>query len=413
MATAVVHRTASSYVHGMRSSHSQSLSSPNGSVPLTVCSCEKSAPSKRRGRGCRVDRRRRSLSSRDMMSATASRERVGVVSRWQDISRVSVCTNASSVGGVDHAQVDDASSHENGTGKNDSHNASSSTSQDIEIEMDWKQQRSQAARRLAEISRQRDEDMARYRSKQASSARDANNNVNGSGRSGNATTTTSSGDSSRQSFPSMATAEQYSLVTDNGTINGGAAKSEGARASLIAILDTITNDAGKAEGEQTHHMKLLYVGVTRNAISTLRSIVARVPHLLSKGSVFKVVHMSRPSKSVLDAARLQWIDEARQSLDEPLSQAHIMVDNSIDEHELWEKPINCVPRMTNDEREAIESATTVLAKDRLTKEACRRIERDLKSDLEAMGVTEKLRYDPKLKARGLLDLTAACAKKVE
>ena len=319
-------------------------------------------------------------------------------------SRASQCTT-SAVRGVSHERLEHEIDNNGRSNSNVSRKGESLCEEnDIEVELDWKKQRSQAERRLAEISRQRNEDLKRYRSQRATSAADRKAQSGGCRSNQN-------DNIESPSFPAMASLENHPLVLDDGMINGTAARSENARAAIIAILNVLgTNDLSCVKNNlEVKKMKLMYVGVTRNASTTLRSIVSRVPQLLSERTVFKVVHVRRPSKSLLDAARLQWINEAKQEGNTGESSA--AVDNRIDMLEMWEKPLECFPLMTTDEKQAIDAATNVLAKDRLTKEACRRIEAGLKKHLEEIGVTEKLRYDPKLKARGLLDLTAACAKK--
>jgi len=45
-----------------------------------------------------------------------------------------------------------------------------------------------------------------------------------------------------------------------------------------------------------------------------------------------------------------------------------------------------------------------IAKDKLLKNVARRVENEILSQLKARGVTEEIRFNPKLKTSGLLDL---------
>jgi len=71
----------------------------------------------------------------------------------------------------------------------------------------------------------------------------------------------------------------------------------------------------------------------------------------------------------------------------------------------WNDPIDVKPAMTAEEIASYESiAIDEIAKDKLLKNVARRVEAEILSQLKGRGVTEEIRFNPKLKTSGLLDL---------
>ena len=176
--------------------------------------------------------------------------------------------------------------------------------------------------------------------------------------------------------------------------------------------------------------RLLYAGLSRNASVTLRGIVARRPHLLSPSAAYKVLHAGGTSaRAVLEAARGAWIREARDAGGGAgiADRSAILAgegapapgagdaDGMDADRGVWEKPldVNCI--MSAEELEGIRGAReegNELKRARLTKAACRRVEASLRARLDEIGLhNESFRYDPKLKGKGVLDISSSSAKK--
>ena len=68
-------------------------------------------------------------------------------------------------------------------------------------------------------------------------------------------------------------------------------------------------------------------------------------------------------------------------------------------------PSPCHTRVLVDaERQAVDTAAPGPPKAKAMKEVARRVERELEAAFKAAGCTEPLRFDPKLKETGMLDL---------
>lgn len=66
--------------------------------------------------------------------------------------------------------------------------------------------------------------------------------------------------------------------------------------------------------------------------------------------------------------------------------------------------MDVLPLMTEEERQSVEEATPGPPKAKAMKEVARRVEKELKASYETRKTTEYLRFDPKLKEKGLLDV---------
>ncbi|KAH7433691.1 hypothetical protein KP509_07G081400 [Ceratopteris richardii] len=151
-----------------------------------------------------------------------------------------------------------------------------------------------------------------------------------------------------------------------------------AKASVYAIFD--------------NEKVLQYVGVSRQVHPSMRLHFARVP---SKCSYVKVQNISRPSRTLLELTREKWIEEngVRPSGN----------DGGL-EQSIWENPLDCKPMMTDEEIKKFEEAGAGPPKAKVLKNVARRIEAQLEKDFAAKNCKDRLRFDPKLKEKGLLDL---------
>ena len=134
---------------------------------------------------------------------------------------------------------------------------------------------------------------------------------------------------------------------------------------------------------------LQYVGFSRDVYLSLKQHLTRCPQQCHWVKLFEV---SRPSRTVLEEIRQAWL----------AGQATIPVGNGAEESR-WTQAIDAKPHMTAEEQAAYGAADDA-AKPKLLKQLSRRIEALIKTELEARGVTESFRFDPKLKEQGLLTL---------
>lgn len=157
----------------------------------------------------------------------------------------------------------------------------------------------------------------------------------------------------------------------------------GAKATVYAIFDE----------EKALH----YIGVSRQVHQSMRLHFARVPRSCA---FVKLQHIRSPSRALLEGIRDRWIQE-NGSL--PPGNDNGLVQN------VWENPLDCKPLMTEEERTRVEEAAPGPPKFKALKEVARRVERELVAGFQARNCTENLRFDPKLKEQGLLDLKGTAA----
>lgn len=176
---------------------------------------------------------------------------------------------------------------------------------------------------------------------------------------------------STPNIPSLASLDYILYIDQNGQLTD---QFEG-KVGVYAIFDQ----------EQT----LRYIGYSRDVYLSLKQHLVRQPQHCYW---LKVWTIERPSRSVLEEIRNAWIAE----------NGSLPSGNSTDEA-AWNQPVNAKPAMT-DEEQAKYAAGDELAQIKLLKQAARRVEEQLLAALEARGVQMQIRFNPKLKESGLLDL---------
>lgn len=135
---------------------------------------------------------------------------------------------------------------------------------------------------------------------------------------------------------------------------------------------------------------LQYIGYSRDIVLSLKQ------HLMRKPACcywIKAQTIDRPSRTILEEIREAWIAENGQ----------MPPGNGSDESQ-WTQAIDVKPLMTDEEREKYEKSIDELAQMKLLKQVSRRVEADLLAVLESRGLKEAIRFNPKLKESGLLDL---------
>lgn len=151
-----------------------------------------------------------------------------------------------------------------------------------------------------------------------------------------------------------------------------------AKASVYAIFD--------------NERVLQYIGISRQVHSSMRLHFARMP---LKCYYVKIQNISKPSRSLLELIKDKWIEE-NGSLPSG--------NDGGPEQNMWENPLDCKPLMTDEEIGKLEEAGAGPPKAKVLKNVARRVEAQLEKGFLARNCKERLRFDPKLKEKGLLDL---------
>ncbi|MDJ0692952.1 GIY-YIG nuclease family protein [Mastigocoleus sp. MO_188.B34] len=136
---------------------------------------------------------------------------------------------------------------------------------------------------------------------------------------------------------------------------------------------------------------LQFVGYSRNIFVSLKQCLVRQPQ---KCYWLKTQTIERPSRSVLENIEKTWIEE----------NGSIPAGNG-DEKPKWTQPIDAKLQITPEERANYENpANDEIAKMKILKNVARRVEAEILQVLEMRGLKMQVRFNPKLKEEGLLDL---------
>ena len=134
---------------------------------------------------------------------------------------------------------------------------------------------------------------------------------------------------------------------------------------------------------------LQYVGFSRDVYISIQQHLVRQPQ---KCYWLKVQTIERPSRTILENIRDAWISENGS-----------IPDGNAAQEAKWTQPIDAKVAMTADEQTKY-AATDELTQIKLLKNAARRVEGEILAELESRGVKMQMRFNPKLKEKGLLDL---------
>jgi hypothetical protein len=134
---------------------------------------------------------------------------------------------------------------------------------------------------------------------------------------------------------------------------------------------------------------LQFVGYSRDIYLSLKQHLVRRPE---DCYWLKVTTIERPNRTFLTEVQSAWIAE----------NAGIPIGNDTDSS-IWIDPI-----VTNNAMTAAESASFAdldgVAQTKLLKQVARRVEETILAQLQQRGVRTEIRFNPKLKEQGLLDL---------
>jgi hypothetical protein len=134
---------------------------------------------------------------------------------------------------------------------------------------------------------------------------------------------------------------------------------------------------------------LQFVGYSRDVYVSLENHLIRQP----QSCYWLKLHLiSRPSRSILEDLRQAWIEENG-----------FTPSGNADREKDWTEAIDVKPSMTEQDR-AIYSTLTETEQIKFLKNLSRQAEDQLLKALKTRGVVMEIRFNPKLKEQGLLDL---------
>jgi hypothetical protein len=130
---------------------------------------------------------------------------------------------------------------------------------------------------------------------------------------------------------------------------------------------------------------LQFVGYSRDIYLSLKQHLARQPQACYW---LKIQVIERPNRTLLESIRQAWLTES---------------GGTVSNSQLWTEAIDAKLAMTETEKEAFQNADE-LGKVKSLKQVSRRVENEILAVLKERGVQMEIRFNPKLKEQGLLDL---------
>ncbi|AFZ14790.1 hypothetical protein Cri9333_3983 [Crinalium epipsammum PCC 9333] len=134
---------------------------------------------------------------------------------------------------------------------------------------------------------------------------------------------------------------------------------------------------------------LQLVAYSRDVYLSLKQHLVRQP---KKCYWLKYQTIERPNRTILESIQNSWIEE----------NGYIPVGNKTAQAE-WNDPIDTKSAMTEEEQENFAKQDEV-GQIKLLKKVARRVEETILSEIKTRGVQTEIRFNPKLKESGLLDL---------
>lgn len=134
---------------------------------------------------------------------------------------------------------------------------------------------------------------------------------------------------------------------------------------------------------------LQLVGYSRDIFLSLKQHLVRQP---LECYWLKIETIDRPSRTILESIKQQWIKE----------NGEIPLGNAEGEDQ-WLKAIDVKPLMTEEEKATYQKIEEI-AQIKLLKKVARQRETEIIDILDKRGVKMEIRFNPKLKEQGLLDL---------
>lgn len=137
-----------------------------------------------------------------------------------------------------------------------------------------------------------------------------------------------------------------------------------------------------------------HIGLSRDVATSLRRALARRPD----DSYYYAAHIvTRPNRQLLESVRDGWIQH---------EDGHIDGCDGGKEQQRWESPVDVMSDNApiSDEDRSLLRECEDGQREKILKKVCRNVQNSIENKLKARGLTEKLKFAPKLKSRGLLDV---------
>jgi hypothetical protein len=172
-------------------------------------------------------------------------------------------------------------------------------------------------------------------------------------------------------FPSLASLEFLPYIDDQGELPSELS----AKIGIYAIFD--------------RDRSLQFVGYSRDMYLSLKQHLVRQPD-----SCYWVKYhaIEKPSRSILETTQTAWIEE----------NGSMPIGNG-EANSRWLDPIATQHTMTPAERDNYDKLDG-LGQIKLLKQVARRVEETILNQLRERGIKTEIRFNPKLKEQGLLDL---------
>jgi hypothetical protein len=136
---------------------------------------------------------------------------------------------------------------------------------------------------------------------------------------------------------------------------------------------------------------LQFIGFSRDVLASLKQHLVRQPN---QCYWVKVKAIDRPNRSILETIRDAWIQE----------NGSTPSGNSTEETK-WTQAIQVKELMTSEEQANYSNPVNdELAQIKILKNVARRVESEIFTQLKERGIQTDIRFNPKLKEQGLLDL---------
>jgi hypothetical protein len=135
---------------------------------------------------------------------------------------------------------------------------------------------------------------------------------------------------------------------------------------------------------------LQYIGYSRDISLSLKQHFVRRPY---QCYWLKVQTIDRPNRTILEEIRTTWIAENGS-----------VPPGNVTAESQWNQPIDTKTQMTAEEQERYATAIDELTQMKVLKQTARRVEAAILTELKSRGLQEDIRFNPKLKESGLLDL---------
>lgn len=133
---------------------------------------------------------------------------------------------------------------------------------------------------------------------------------------------------------------------------------------------------------------LQFVDYSRDVLLSLKQHLVRQP----TGCHWVKVHIiERPNRTALEEIKSAWLGSGD------------LPPGNGPEAPAWQEPIDCRFAMTPAEQAGF-AELEELAQSKLLKQIARRVEADIMAKLQNRGLRSEIRFNPKAKERGLLDL---------